>query len=191
MVSCRFKWLSSFLIISRTRIQRPHVLFRHQPCIPTPHSHLWDSLYHPASAWEQGSPAWGDTHCSYTQALRYVAIMWLVFDEHVDRNKSSFLSPQARVSLPGGLAMHSIPGRQVCIDTGLPHFFHMPPPAHAHAPAPSSPQPPPSPHSSHTHKVGAGRHERGRLFHALSLHVCFSWAVSILLNTMCCHGNQL
>uniref|UniRef100_A0A674MME1 Terminal nucleotidyltransferase 4A n=1 Tax=Takifugu rubripes TaxID=31033 RepID=A0A674MME1_TAKRU len=81
---------------------------------------------------------------------------------------------QARVSLPGGLAMHSIPGRQVCIDTGLPPFFHMPPPAHAHAPAPSSPQPPPSPHSSHTHKVGAGRHERGGLFHALALHVCFS-----------------
>lgn len=65
---------------------------------------------------------------------------------------------QARVSLPGGLAMHSIPGRQVCIDTGLPPFFHMHPPAHAHAPAPSSPQPPPSPHSSHTHKVGAGCH---------------------------------
>lgn len=61
---------------------------------------------------------------------------------------------QARVSLPGGLTMHSIPGRQVCIDTGLPPFFHMPPPAHAHAPAPSSPQPPPSPHSSHTHKNG-------------------------------------
>ncbi|KAM3858243.1 terminal nucleotidyltransferase 4A [Diretmus argenteus] len=62
---------------------------------------------------------------------------------------------QARVSLPGGLAMHSIPGRQVCIDTGLSPFFHMPPPAHAHAPAPSSPQPLPSPHSSHTHKNGA------------------------------------
>ncbi|KAM9738212.1 terminal nucleotidyltransferase 4A [Menidia menidia] len=61
---------------------------------------------------------------------------------------------QARVSLPGGLAVHSIPCRQVCMDTGLPPFFHMPPPAHAHAPAPSSPQPPPSPHSSHTHKTG-------------------------------------
>ncbi|CAK6961029.1 terminal nucleotidyltransferase 4A [Scomber scombrus] len=59
---------------------------------------------------------------------------------------------QARVSLPGGLTMHSIPGRQVCIDTGLPPFFHMHPQAHAHAPAPSSPQPQPSPHSSHTHK---------------------------------------
>lgn len=66
---------------------------------------------------------------------------------------------QARVALPGGLAMHSIPGRQVCIDTGLPPFFHMPPPAHAHAPAPSSPQPQPSPHSSHTHKVRGGRHK--------------------------------
>ena len=73
----------------------------------------------------------------------------------------TFLSSvhQARVSLPGGLAMHSMPGRQVCIDTGLPPFFHMPPPAHAHAPAPSSPQPLPSPHSSHTHKVGAGYHK--------------------------------
>lgn len=77
--------------------------------------------------------------------------------------------PQARVSLPGGLAMHSIPGRQVCIDTGLPPFFHMPPPAHAHAPAPSSPQPPPSPHSSHTHKVRAGLHKRGRLVLTLTL----------------------
>ncbi|XP_042291515.1 terminal nucleotidyltransferase 4A isoform X1 [Thunnus albacares] len=68
---------------------------------------------------------------------------------------------QARVSLPGGLAMHSIPGRQVCIDTGLPPFFHMPPPAHAHAPAPSSPQPPPSPHSSHTHKNGVKFNVKG------------------------------
>uniref|UniRef100_A0A3B4FWV4 Terminal nucleotidyltransferase 4A n=1 Tax=Pundamilia nyererei TaxID=303518 RepID=A0A3B4FWV4_9CICH len=68
---------------------------------------------------------------------------------------------QARVSLPGGLAMHSMPGRQVCIDTGLPPFFHMHPPAHAHAPAPSSPQPPPSPHSSHTHKNGAKFNGKG------------------------------
>ncbi|XP_059205642.1 terminal nucleotidyltransferase 4A [Centropristis striata] len=68
---------------------------------------------------------------------------------------------QARVSLPGGLAMHSIPGRQVCIDTGLPPFFHMPPPAHAHAPAPSSPQPQPSPHSSHTHKNGVKFNVKG------------------------------
>ncbi|KAM9838834.1 terminal nucleotidyltransferase 4A [Aulostomus maculatus] len=68
---------------------------------------------------------------------------------------------QARVSLPAGLAMHSIPGRQVCIDTGLPPFFHMHPPAHAHAPAPSSPQPPPSPHSSHTHKAGAKFNVKG------------------------------
>ncbi|XP_023281628.1 non-canonical poly(A) RNA polymerase PAPD7-like [Seriola lalandi dorsalis] len=57
--------------------------------------------------------------------------------------------------------MHSIPGRQVCIDTGLPPFFHMPPPAHAHAPAPSSPQPPPSPHSSHTHKNGTKFNVKG------------------------------
>ncbi|KAM4538644.1 terminal nucleotidyltransferase 4A isoform 1-T1 [Odontesthes bonariensis] len=68
---------------------------------------------------------------------------------------------QARVSLPGGLAMHSIPCRQVCMDTGLPPFFHMPPPAHAHAPAPSSPQPLPSPHSSHAHKNGAKFNVRG------------------------------
>ncbi|KAK5911459.1 hypothetical protein CgunFtcFv8_005630 [Champsocephalus gunnari] len=57
---------------------------------------------------------------------------------------------QARVQLPGGLAMHSIPGRQVCIDTGLPPFFHMHPHAHAHAPAPSCPLP----LSSHAHKNG-------------------------------------
>uniref|UniRef100_A0A3B4WLL2 Terminal nucleotidyltransferase 4A n=1 Tax=Seriola lalandi dorsalis TaxID=1841481 RepID=A0A3B4WLL2_SERLL len=74
---------------------------------------------------------------------------------------SSVSSLSARVSLPGGLAMHSIPGRQVCIDTGLPPFFHMPPPAHAHAPAPSSPQPPPSPHSSHTHKNGTKFNVKG------------------------------
>ncbi|XP_071771013.1 terminal nucleotidyltransferase 4A [Centroberyx gerrardi] len=67
---------------------------------------------------------------------------------------------QARVSLPGGLAMHSMPGRQVCIDPGLPPFFHMPP-AHAHAPAPSSPQPLPSPHSSHTHKNGVKFNVKG------------------------------
>ncbi|KAM6903313.1 terminal nucleotidyltransferase 4A isoform 2-T2 [Lycodopsis pacificus] len=68
---------------------------------------------------------------------------------------------QARISLPVGLAMHSIPGRQVCIDTGLPPFFHMPPPAHAHAPAPSIPQSPPSPHSSHAHKNGAKFNVKG------------------------------
>lgn len=68
---------------------------------------------------------------------------------------------QARVSLPAGLAMPSIAGRQVCIDTGLPPFFHMPPPAHAHVPAPSSPQPPPSPQSSHTHKNGVKFNVKG------------------------------
>ncbi|KAL6100179.1 tent4a [Pungitius sinensis] len=68
---------------------------------------------------------------------------------------------QARVSLPGGLAMHSIPGRQVCIETGLPSFFQMPPPARAHAPAPSSPQSPPSPHSGHTHKNAANFNVKG------------------------------
>ncbi|XP_019713734.1 non-canonical poly(A) RNA polymerase PAPD7 [Hippocampus comes] len=57
---------------------------------------------------------------------------------------------QARASLPGALTIHPIPGRQVCIDTGLPAFFHMHPPAHA--PATSSPQPLPSPHSGHAHK---------------------------------------
>ncbi|TNN66956.1 Non-canonical poly(A) RNA polymerase PAPD7 [Liparis tanakae] len=74
---------------------------------------------------------------------------------------------QARVSLPGGLAMHSIPGRQVCIDTGLPPFFHMPPPAHIYAPAPSRPQAPPSPHhssSGHAHKNGAKFNVKG--FHS-------------------------
>ncbi|CAL8371745.1 unnamed protein product [Boreogadus saida] len=60
---------------------------------------------------------------------------------------------QAHVSLPGALSMHSIPGRQVCIDaSNLPTFFHMPPPAHAIVSTPSSPQPPASPHPNHTHK---------------------------------------
>lgn len=67
----------------------------------------------------------------------------------------------AHVSLSGGLAMHSLPGRQVCIDTRLHHFFHMPFPAHAHVPAPSSPQPPPSPHSSHILKNGAKFNVKG------------------------------
>ncbi|MEQ2314170.1 Terminal nucleotidyltransferase 4A [Ameca splendens] len=68
---------------------------------------------------------------------------------------------QAHVSLPSGLAMHSMPGRQVCMDTGLPPFYHMPPPAHAHTPAPSSSQPPLSPHSSHTHKSGTKFNVKG------------------------------
>lgn len=68
---------------------------------------------------------------------------------------------QAHVSLAGGLAMHSIPGRQVCIDTRLPPFFHMPSTVHAHAPAPSSPQPLSSPPSSHTHKNGAKFNMKG------------------------------
>ncbi|XP_077405352.1 terminal nucleotidyltransferase 4A [Vanacampus margaritifer] len=53
---------------------------------------------------------------------------------------------QARASLPGGLTMHSIPGRQVCIDTSLPVFFNLHSPAHVRAH--TSPQPPPS----HAHK---------------------------------------
>ncbi|MED6269606.1 hypothetical protein CHARACLAT_001252 [Characodon lateralis] len=68
---------------------------------------------------------------------------------------------QAHVSLPSGLAMHSMPGRQVCMDTGLPPFYHMPPPAHAHTPAPSSSQPPLSPHSSYTHKSGTKFNVKG------------------------------
>uniref|UniRef100_A0A3P9LDH9 Terminal nucleotidyltransferase 4A n=1 Tax=Oryzias latipes TaxID=8090 RepID=A0A3P9LDH9_ORYLA len=70
---------------------------------------------------------------------------------------------QTRVSLPAGLAVHAMPGRQVCMHTGLPHFFHMPPPA----PAPSSPQLPPSPHSSHNQKNGAKFNGKG--FHNPSL----------------------
>ncbi|XP_024113612.1 terminal nucleotidyltransferase 4A isoform X1 [Oryzias melastigma] len=70
---------------------------------------------------------------------------------------------QTRVSLPAGLTVHSMPGRQVCMHTGLPHFFHMPPPA----PVPSSPQPSPSPHSSHTQKNGAKFNVKG--FHNPSL----------------------
>lgn len=53
---------------------------------------------------------------------------------------------QARITLPSGLPMHSMPGRQVCIDGGPLSFYHMPPPVHAHAPA--------SPHPSHMHKNG-------------------------------------
>ncbi|KAK1880630.1 Terminal nucleotidyltransferase 4A [Dissostichus eleginoides] len=64
---------------------------------------------------------------------------------------------QARVQLPGGLAMHPIPGRQVCIDTGLPPFFHMHPHIHAHVPAPSCPLP----LSSHTNKNGVKFNVKG------------------------------
>ncbi|XP_077599162.1 terminal nucleotidyltransferase 4A isoform X1 [Stigmatopora nigra] len=53
---------------------------------------------------------------------------------------------QARASLPGALTLHSIPGRQVCIDAGLSAFFHVHHPGHARVP--SNPQPPPS----HAHK---------------------------------------
>lgn len=113
-------------------------------------------------------------------------------------NFQFFCFLQARVSLPGGLAMHSLPGRQVCIDTGLPHFFHMPPSAHAHAPAPSSPQLPPSPHSSHTHKVGAGcrrTHCRGTLVssrctkkgsRSVHLILCLPHCLHFLYHTMQC-----
>lgn len=160
------------LITSRTPTQPPPLLSHQQPCILTPHSRLWASLYHLGSAWGRERLAWQDTPCSCTQALRYVELTceapsWWLVKVWAGANVISVL--QARVSLPTALAVHSIPGRQVCIDTGLPPFFHMPPPAHAHAPAPSSPQPPPSPHSSHTHKVRAGRQERGRLVLTLTL----------------------
>lgn len=79
-----------------------------------------------------------------------VSKMWLFIKTAKLKIKWSF--EQAHISLPGGLALHSMPGRQLSMDTGLPPFFHLPPPAHA--PALSSPQPPPSPHSSHAHKVG-------------------------------------
>ncbi|XP_028978708.2 terminal nucleotidyltransferase 4A isoform X1 [Esox lucius] len=70
------------------------------------------------------------------------------------------LSPgsQACMSLPSGLTIHSLPGRQVGIDGHpLPPFFHMPPPTHhnPHAHVPSSPQPLPSPHpASDMHQNG-------------------------------------
>ncbi|KAG7458033.1 hypothetical protein MATL_G00233550 [Megalops atlanticus] len=51
---------------------------------------------------------------------------------------------QARLSLPGNIGVHSLPGRQVCIE-GAPPFLHMPPPA---AP-PASPSPLPSSHLHH------------------------------------------
>ncbi|KAG9355725.1 hypothetical protein JZ751_000563 [Albula glossodonta] len=53
-------------------------------------------------------------------------------------------SSQARLSLPGNIGVHSLPGRQVCIE-GAPPFLHMPPPA---AP-PASPSPMPSSHLHH------------------------------------------
>ncbi|XP_064876444.1 terminal nucleotidyltransferase 4A isoform X3 [Oncorhynchus nerka] len=64
--------------------------------------------------------------------------------------------PQACMSLPGTLTMHSLPGRQVGIDGHhLPPFFHMPPPTHHNPHAPSNPQPLSSPHpASHTHQNG-------------------------------------
>ncbi|CAB1350863.1 unnamed protein product [Coregonus sp. 'balchen'] len=63
---------------------------------------------------------------------------------------------QACMSLPGGLTMHSLPGRQVGIDGHhLPPFFPMPPPTHHNPHAPSNPQPLSSPHpASHTHQNG-------------------------------------
>ncbi|XP_067268461.1 terminal nucleotidyltransferase 4A isoform X3 [Chanodichthys erythropterus] len=49
---------------------------------------------------------------------------------------------QARVSIPGNLSLHALPGRQVCMADGPPPYLHMPPPAVP----PASPSPLPSPH---------------------------------------------
>ncbi|XP_042601571.1 terminal nucleotidyltransferase 4A-like isoform X3 [Cyprinus carpio] len=46
------------------------------------------------------------------------------------------LAAQARVSIPGNLSVHALPGRQVCMADGPPPYFHMPPPA-PHSPLPS------------------------------------------------------
>ncbi|XP_041104395.1 terminal nucleotidyltransferase 4A [Polyodon spathula] len=56
-------------------------------------------------------------------------------------------SSQARLSMPGALAVTSLPGRRVCIEGAPPlnAVFHMPPPA---AP-PAPPSPLPSPHLHH------------------------------------------
>lgn len=58
--------------------------------------------------------------------------------------------PQSRVSIPRNLSIHSLPGRQVCIEGALPMnaVLQLPPPA---APL-ASPSPLPSPHMHH--KVG-------------------------------------
>ncbi|KAF4100242.1 terminal nucleotidyltransferase 4A isoform X1 [Onychostoma macrolepis] len=49
---------------------------------------------------------------------------------------------QARMSIPGSLSVHALPGRQVCMADGPPPYLHMPPPAVPPAP----PSPLPSPH---------------------------------------------
>ncbi|XP_056597989.1 terminal nucleotidyltransferase 4A isoform X1 [Triplophysa dalaica] len=54
---------------------------------------------------------------------------------------------QARVSIPGNLSIHALPGRQVCMADGPPPY-NMPPPAVPQAP----PSPLPSPH--HHQKTG-------------------------------------
>ncbi|XP_016141568.1 non-canonical poly(A) RNA polymerase PAPD7-like [Sinocyclocheilus grahami] len=51
---------------------------------------------------------------------------------------------QARVSIPGNLSLHALPGRQVCMANGLPPYLHMLPPAVP--PAPPSPLPIPYHH---------------------------------------------
>ncbi|XP_051520433.1 terminal nucleotidyltransferase 4A-like isoform X1 [Myxocyprinus asiaticus] len=55
---------------------------------------------------------------------------------------------QARVSIPGSISVHTLPGRQVCMADGPPSYLHMPPPAVPPAP----PSPLPSPH--HLPKTG-------------------------------------
>ncbi|XP_041931713.1 terminal nucleotidyltransferase 4A isoform X1 [Alosa sapidissima] len=49
---------------------------------------------------------------------------------------------QGRVSMQGGLPLHALPGRQVCMADG-------PPPPYLHMPPPASPSPLPSPHLHH------------------------------------------
>ncbi|XP_053719787.1 terminal nucleotidyltransferase 4A isoform X1 [Synchiropus splendidus] len=62
---------------------------------------------------------------------------------------------QTRVSLPSAFTVHSIPGRQVCMNTRLPPFYPMHPHAQAHIPPPSSPEPPLSPQSCHNNQNAA------------------------------------
>ncbi|XP_030645237.1 terminal nucleotidyltransferase 4A [Chanos chanos] len=52
---------------------------------------------------------------------------------------------QARVSIPGSLPLHALPGRQVCMADGPPPYLHMPP----HAVPTAPPSPLPSPHIHH------------------------------------------
>ncbi|XP_041759343.2 terminal nucleotidyltransferase 4A isoform X1 [Coregonus clupeaformis] len=97
------------------------------------------------------------------QALGMTLPLGLAMGKPSINQQHLIMSPgsQACLSLPSGLTMHSLPGRQVGIDGHpLAPFFHMTPPTHH--PAPSKPQPLSSPHpASHTHQNGPKFHMKG------------------------------